>query len=275
MFCIAIQMKSNSEDLLRELYNLIINPATRDWERHLLVQAKDNRQQLSPTGQLKQLEANLRPLAIRDNLTPDVMEFYLAITGKAPTPTRTTVTTSRPTVASPHEERAVFAGGCFWCMVEPFDQRPGINAVISGYTGGSWERPTYEQVSGQYTGHVEAVEIKYDAREISYQELVDIYWQLIDPTDRFGQVNDRGSQYRPVIFYVNQSQLAIAQASKQAIIDAQRYQKPIVVAIEPLQQFWPAENYHQDFYRKQPRRYQRLKKAHDRYLHWLKFKNKF
>lgn len=268
-------MKSNSEDLLRELYNLIINPATRDWERHLLVQAKDNRQQLSPTGQLKQLEADLRPLAIRDNLTPDVMDFYLAITGQAPTPMQTKVTTPQPTVESPHEERAVFAGGCFWCMVEPFDQRPGINAVISGYTGGSWEQPTYEQVSGQYTGHVEAVEIKYDAREISYQELVDIYWQLIDPTDRFGQINDRGSQYRPVIFYANQSQLAIAQASKQAIIDAQRYQKPIVVAIEPLQQFWPAENYHQDFYRKQPRRYQRLKKAHDRYLHWLKFTNRF
>ena len=268
------QMKTNSDDLLRDLYNLIINPATRDWERRLLVQAKDNQRQLSPTGQLKQLEADLRPLAMRDNLTPDVMDFYLAITGNALTSTKVSVD-HHVTSESPYEERAVFAGGCFWCMVEPFDQRPGINAVISGYTGGSWEQPTYEQVSGQYTGHVEAVEIKYDAREISYQELVDIYWHLIDPTDRFGQVNDRGNQYRPVIFYANQSQLAVAQASKQAVIDAQRYQKPIVVAIEPLQQFWPAENYHQNFYQKHPQRYKKLEKARLHYLQWLKFKNKF
>ena len=267
-------MKTNSDDLLRDLYNLIINPATRDWERRLLVQAKDNQRQLSPTGQLKQLEADLRPLAMRDNLTPDVMDFYLAITGNALTSTKVSVD-HHVTSESPYEERAVFAGGCFWCMVEPFDQRPGINAVISGYTGGSWEQPTYEQVSGQYTGHVEAVEIKYDAREISYQELVDIYWHLIDPTDRFGQVNDRGNQYRPVIFYANQSQLAVAQASKQAVIDAQRYQKPIVVAIEPLQQFWPAENYHQNFYQKHPQRYKKLEKARLHYLQWLKFKNKF
>ncbi|WP_440767693.1 peptide-methionine (S)-S-oxide reductase MsrA [Lactiplantibacillus plantarum] len=267
-------MKTKPEALMRDLYNLIINPATRDWERHLLVQAKNNRQQLSPTGQLKQLEADLRPLAMRNNLTPDVMDFYLAITGNAPMPTKNNVS-AYPPLSSSYEERAVFAGGCFWCMVEPFDQRPGINNVISGYTGGSWAQPTYEQVSGQYTGHVEAVEIRYDSRKISYQNLVDIYWQLIDPTDRFGQINDRGSQYRPVIFYANQHQLTIAQASKQALVDSQRYQKPIVVAIEPLQQFWPAENYHQDFYRKQPRRYRQLKKAHDHYLNWLKFKNKF
>lgn len=134
-------MKTKPEALMRDLYNLIINPATRDWERHLLVQAKNNRQQLSPTGQLKQLEADLRPLAMRNNLTPDVMDFYLAITGNAPMPTKNNVS-AYPPLSSPYEERAVFAGGCFWCMVEPFDQRPGINNVISGYTGGSWaQRP--------------------------------------------------------------------------------------------------------------------------------------
>lgn len=266
-------MKTNNAALMRDLYNLILNPATRDWERHLLVQVKDNPQQLSPTGQLKQLEADLRPLATRDNLTPDVMDFYLALTGNGSVVPKSDYSDT-PQIDASHEERAVFAGGCFWCMVEPFDQRPGIIAVTSGYTGGSWAQPTYEQVSGQYTGHVEAVEIRYDARKTSYQELVELYWQLIDPTDQFGQINDRGNQYRPVIFYANPSQKAIATASKQAVIDSKRYKQPIVVAIEPLNHFWPAENYHQNFYRKQPQRYRRMKKAHDHYLKWLAFKNK-
>lgn len=137
-------MKTNNAALMRDLYNLILNPATRDWERHLLVQAKDNPQQLSPTGQLKQLEADLRPLATRDNLTPDVMDFYLAMTGNGSVVPKSSYA-DVPQADTPHEERAVFAGGCFWCMVEPFDQRPGIIAVTSGYTGGSWEQPTYEQ----------------------------------------------------------------------------------------------------------------------------------
>lgn len=147
-------------------------------------------------------------------------------------------------------EKAIFAGGCFWCMVKPFDSLPGIIKVTSGYTGGHVENPTYEEVCTGTTGHTEAVEIEYDPAKISYEELVAIYWQQTDPTDALGQFADRGDSYRPVIFYSNEEQRAIAEASKAKLAASGRFDKPIVTKIEAAQTFYPAEEYHQDFYKK-------------------------
>lgn len=149
-------------------------------------------------------------------------------------------------------ETAIFAGGCFWCMVHPFDQQPGIIKVVSGYTGGHVPHPTYEEVCSHTTGHTEAVEITFDPAIISYAELVEIYWRQTDPTDAMGQFQDRGDSYRPVIFVNSPEQRAIAEASKQALIDSGRFNEPIVTQIKAAKPFYPAEEYHQDFYKKEP-----------------------
>ena len=153
-------------------------------------------------------------------------------------------------------EKAIFAGGCFWCMVKPFDTLPGIESVISGYSGGHIDHPSYEQVLSHTTGHTEAVEITYDPAIFPYEKLVEIYWQQTDPTDALGQFEDRGDNYRPVIFYNDEAQKRIAEKSKAALENSGRFSKPIVTTIEPASTFWPAEDYHQDFYRKDQLRYQ-------------------
>lgn len=163
-------------------------------------------------------------------------------------------------------ERAIFAGGCFWCMVQPFDEHPGIYSVVSGYTGGHVPNPTYEQVCSHTTGHTEAVEILFDPTIISYQELVTIYWQQTDPTDAFGQFQDRGDNYRPVIFYLNDEQKKVAEKSKQELAESGRYSQPIVTTIEPAQPFYPAEMYHQDYYKKHPENFARNHALRARYL---------
>ncbi len=152
-------------------------------------------------------------------------------------------------------EKAIFAGGCFWCMVQPFEERAGILTVTSGYTGGDWAHPTYEQVKQHITGHTEAIEIIFDNELVAYEDLVELYWQTTDPTDAFGQFADRGDNYRPVIFYENEAQREIAEASKRKLQDSGRFDAPIVTKIEPAQTFWPAEYYHQGFYRKHPEDY--------------------
>ena len=151
-------------------------------------------------------------------------------------------------------ETAIFAGGCFWCMVQPFDTYPGIKKVESGYTGGHVVDPTYEQVKAGGTGHTEAVRITFDPSVVSYADLVEIYWQQTDPTDAFGQFQDRGDNYRPVIFVKDEEQRAIAQASKDALANSGRFTDPIVTTIEDAKPFYVAENYHQDFYKKDPER---------------------
>lgn len=153
-------------------------------------------------------------------------------------------------------EKAIFAGGCFWCMIQPFDQQPGIISIVSGYTGGHVPHPTYEQVKSHTTGHTEAVEIVFDPSVISYEELVAIYWQQTDPTDALGQFEDRGDNYRPVIFYQNDQQKEIAEISKKNLENSGRFKEPIVTKIEAAATFYPAEEYHQDFYRKEPTRYE-------------------
>ena len=139
------------------------------------------------------------------------------------------------------KETAIFAGGCFWCMVEPFEEQPGILNVVSGYTGGHVANPTYEQVSSHTTGHTEAVEITFDADVIDYPSLLNIYWQQTDPTDAMGQFQDRGDNYRPVIFVKDEAQRQAAEASKAALEASGRFSDPIVTKIEAAKPFYPAE----------------------------------
>ncbi|MDO4912283.1 MAG: peptide-methionine (S)-S-oxide reductase MsrA [Lactobacillus sp.] len=154
------------------------------------------------------------------------------------------------------EDTAIFAGGCFWCMVKPFDTLPGIKSVVSGYTGGHVANPTYEQVCSHITGHTEAVKITFDPEIMPYEKLVEYYWQVTDPTDAMGQFQDRGDSYRPVIFYNSEEQKEIATKSKEALAASGRFDKPIVTSIEAAKEFYPAEEYHQNFYKKNPERFE-------------------
>ena len=152
-------------------------------------------------------------------------------------------------------QTAVFAGGCFWCTESDFEKVDGVIEAISGYTGGHVANPTYEQVSAGGTGHVEAVKVIYDPAKITYEQLLDVFWRHVDPTDAGGQFVDRGSQYRSVIFYANDKEREMAEVSKKALMASGRFDKPIVTEILPLGVFYPAEDYHQDYYKKNPIRY--------------------
>lgn len=154
------------------------------------------------------------------------------------------------------QETAILAGGCFWCMVKPFDQWEGVHSVTSGYTGGHTVNPTYEEVCSGETGHTEAVKIVFNPSKISYEQLLDIYWTISDPTDADGQFINRGSSYRPGIFYLNDEQKAKAEASKTVLDQSGRYDKPVVTEITAAGPFYDAEEYHQDFYQKDPEHYQ-------------------
>lgn len=161
-------------------------------------------------------------------------------------------------------ELATFAGGCFWCMVSPFDELPGIISVISGYTGGHKENPTYEEVHSETTGHYEAVQITFDPMMISYQKIIDLFWQQIDPTDENGQFNDRGSSYRSAIFYHNQQQKKVAEGSKEKLSKSGKFQKDIVTSIFPAGPFYEAEEKHQYYYKKNPFHYNLYKEGSGR-----------
>jgi peptide-methionine (S)-S-oxide reductase len=145
---------------------------------------------------------------------------------------------------------ATFAGGCFWCMEPPFDELDGVIDTTSGYTGGHVKNPSYEQVSAGGTGHAEAVQVTYDPARVSYQALLDVYWHNVDPTDAGGQFCDRGSQYRTAIFYHDEEQRRLAEASKAKLEQSGQLGAPIVTEIVPAGPFYPAEEYHQDYYRK-------------------------
>jgi methionine-S-sulfoxide reductase len=161
-------------------------------------------------------------------------------------------------------EKATLAGGCFWCMEPPFEKLPGVVSVISGYAGGSEENPAYDDVSRGKTSHVEAVQVTYNAKQLSYETLMEVYWRAMDPTDGGGQFADRGSQYKTAIFYHNEEQKSLAQASKVRLSASGRFQKPIVTPIRKFTTFWPAEEYHQDYYRKNPEPYNRYRKGSGR-----------
>ncbi|WP_106494693.1 peptide-methionine (S)-S-oxide reductase MsrA [Lentibacillus sp. Marseille-P4043] len=165
-------------------------------------------------------------------------------------------------------KKATFAGGCFWCMVKPFDQWDGIDSIVSGYTGGHVENPTYEDVKTGKTGHYESVEITYDPAIFSYRDILHIYWRQIDPTDDGGQFQDRGDSYRTAIFYHDTEQKNIAEASKAALEDSGKFKKPIVTKILPATTFYPAEDYHQDFYKRNEQEYKedRAKSGRDEFI---------
>ncbi|PKJ55867.1 peptide-methionine (S)-S-oxide reductase MsrA [Bacillus sp. SN10] len=152
-------------------------------------------------------------------------------------------------------ELATFAGGCFWCMVKPFDELPGIHKVLSGYAGGHVENPTYEQVKAGTSGHLEVVQITFDPSIFPYEKLLDLYWPQIDPTDDGGQFFDRGPSYRTAIFYHNETQKELAEKSKQALAESGMFKDPIVTEIRPAAPFYEAEEYHQHFYKKNPEKY--------------------
>lgn len=157
-------------------------------------------------------------------------------------------------VAFAKTETAIFAGGCFWCLESDMDKVPGVMETISGYTGGSVKNPTYKQVSAGGTGHFESVKVVFDSDKVSYQQLVNAFWHDIDPTDASGQFCDKGDQYRSVIFYLNKEQKKIAEASKQALIKSGKLSN-VATLILPAGPFYPAEEYHQNYYKKNPIRY--------------------
>jgi len=163
---------------------------------------------------------------------------------------------------------ATFAGGCFWCTESDFEKVDGVIEAISGYTGGQRENPTYQEVSAGATGHTEAVQIVYDPTKVSYRELLDIFWMHVDPTDPGGQFVDRGSQYRSAIFYHDDEQQRLAEASRDKMNKSGRFKQPIVTEIVKLQKFYTAEDYHQDYYKKSPIRYKlyRYHSGRDQYL---------
>jgi peptide methionine sulfoxide reductase msrA/msrB len=165
-------------------------------------------------------------------------------------------------------ETATFAGGCFWCMEKPFDVLEGVISTTSGYTGGRVPNPTYKQVSSGSTGHAEAVQVIYDPDKISYQQLLDIFWRQINPTTPDQQFVDIGSQYRSEIFYHTDEQRRLAEASRQALDKRKIFSKPIVTPITPASTFYPAEAYHQDYYKKNPFRYKfyRSRSGRDQFL---------
>jgi peptide-methionine (S)-S-oxide reductase len=152
-------------------------------------------------------------------------------------------------------ETAIFAGGCFWCMEPVFDKMPGVLSVVPGYTGGSVPDPGYQQVSSGETGHVEAVRIHFDPTQVSYRELVQVYWRNIDPTTRNRQFCDYGSQYQTAIFYTNEDQKRVAEESKRELEEKSLFGRPIMTQILAAHEFYPAEEYHRQFYRKSPERY--------------------
>ena len=156
-------------------------------------------------------------------------------------------------VAADTLEVATFAGGCFWCMEEAFDEVPGVVSTTSGYTGGRLESPSYERVSGGDTGHVEAVQVIFDPAVISYERLLDAFWRNVDPTDDGGQFCDRGPQYVSVVYVRNDRQRRLAEASREALAETRPF--PILTPIRAATTFWAAESYHQDYYRKNPVRY--------------------
>jgi methionine-S-sulfoxide reductase len=150
---------------------------------------------------------------------------------------------------------AIFAGGCFWCTESDFEKVPGVIEAVSSYTGGGKANPTYEQVSTGDTGHTEAVQVRYDPAKVSYARLLEVFWRSIDPLDAGGQFCDRGGQYRSGIFYQNEEEKQLAEAAKAALEQSHEFEQPIATEITSAGPFYPAENYHQDYYKKNPFRY--------------------
>ena len=179
----------------------------------------------------------------------------LALLGGARASTAALAGDARGAAPAAPLDSATFAGGCFWCMEPPFDALDGVASTTSGYTGGTLANPTYEQVSAGGTGHAEAVLVVYDPAKVSYERLLDVFWHNVDPLTADAQFCDEGSQYRTAIFYHDDEQRRLAEASRQRLVDAKRFDRPIVTEIVAAGVFHAAEGYHQDYYKKNPARY--------------------
>jgi peptide-methionine (S)-S-oxide reductase len=187
---------------------------------------------------------------MRPRLAPALAAAVLALaaaTGSAQQEAKTTATAG--------QALATFAGGCFWCMEPPYDKLDGVLATTSGYTGGTKVDPTYQEVSAGGTGHAEAVQVTYDPAKVSYEQLLEVFWHNVDPVDGGGQFCDRGDQYRTAIFVHDAEQRRLAEASKEALESSGRLAQPVVTEIVEAAAFYPAEDYHQDYYEKNPVRY--------------------
>jgi len=180
-------------------------------------------------------------------MTKSLLTLFVALLALCPTAVN----------AAGSTQRAIFAGGCFWCMEAEFSDTQGVSSVVSGYIGGHLKNPSYEAVSSGASGHTEAVEITYDPSKVSFEKLLSIFWSNIDPTDEGGQFADRGSQYRTGIFYTDEKQHVLAEESKKAI--AAKLRRKLYTEITPAGEFYPAEDYHQDYYKKNPIRYNTYK----------------
>lgn len=194
--------------------------------------------------------------------------ILLALTGLGASPMKESVDSDSMKMASRGQGVAIFAGGCFWCMEPPFEKLTGVQKVISGYTGGNTKNPTYEEVSHGSTGHVEAVQIHFDPEKISYNDLLEVFWRNVDPTDGGGQFVDRGDSYVTGIFVHDEEQKKLAEASKMKLAKSKRYDKKIVTPITQAKEFYPAEGYHQDYYKINPIRYKyyRYRSGRDQFI---------
>lgn len=179
----------------------------------------------------------------------------LALAASLAIPSQTSAQQRPGPAGSPQGAVATFAGGCFWCMEPPYDKLDGVLATISGYMGGHKSNPSYEEVSSGRTGHAEVVQVRYDPRRVSYEKLLEVFWSNVDPTTKDAQFCDHGSQYRTAIFYHTEEQRRLAEASRTRLERSKPFKEPIVTPIVPATAFWPAEEYHQDYYVKNPIRY--------------------
>ena len=188
--------------------------------------------------------------------TPHMRALHMILPGLLAVTACAGAAAAATTTPSPHTATALFAGGCFWSMEKSFEDVPGVIAAVSGYSGGTVPNPSYEEVCSGTTGHYETVRVEYDPAKITYDRLLDIYWHNTDPTDPAGQFCDHGKQYQPVVFVADETQRRAAEASRQALDKAHLLKKPVVTRILPAGPFYPAEDYHQDFFKKEPERYE-------------------
>lgn len=205
----------------------------------------------------------MRASAVIRSVAPSLALCALAVAvpARAATGARADGKASATSPAPARVEVATFAGGCFWCMETQFEGRPGVLSVVSGYTGGTKADPTYEEVCTHTTGHYESIEVRFDPARVSYATLLDLFWHGIDPTQADGQFCDRGSPYRSAIFTHGPEQARLAEDSKRRLAASGALKRPIVTSILPAARFWPAEAYHQDFWRKDPKRYREYREG--------------